>query len=324
MMSPQISVIVTVYNTKRFLARCVESVLSQTFTDFELLLIDDGSTDGSGKICDVYAEKDSRVRVFHKENGGVASARQLGVDNAVGVYSIHVDADDWVEENMLERMYLRASKAHADVVIADFFSDRDGQSIYMAQKSNKELSSDILDEILVNNLLGALWDKLIRHSLYKEYNVHFFHGIDYGEDVLVLAQLFPKNLKVIFLHEAFYHYNGQNPNSITRAYDKKVFNMHKQYVGTLKKLLPARYKKAIAIVAFHAKVKSFYHGFLTKDDFCHYMPTSLHTIIFYRYGKMLKFCMLLSYFGFFCLSKKIWTYYKRSLSIKRCSLFSVS
>ena len=91
-----ISVIVPVYNTEKYLDRCIQSILAQTYTDFELLLIDDGSTDLSGEICDKYAEQDSRVKVFHKENGGVSSARNLGLDKANGDWVTFVDADDWV------------------------------------------------------------------------------------------------------------------------------------------------------------------------------------------------------------------------------------
>ena len=140
MKNPQISVIVPVYNVEKYLSRCIDSILSQTFTDFELLLIDDGSADSSGKICDEFAMKDERIRVFHKENGGVASARQLGVDEAKGLYSIHADGDDWVEPNMLERMYLKITETGADMVITDYFSDKDvlikkgdriGQAIFL-------------------------------------------------------------------------------------------------------------------------------------------------------------------------------------------------
>ena len=99
MLTPKISVIVPVYNTAKYLHRCLDSILQQSFKDFEVLLVDDGSTDNSGEICDEYAAKDSRVRVFHKENGGVASAREIGIENAVGLYSIHVDSDDWTESS---------------------------------------------------------------------------------------------------------------------------------------------------------------------------------------------------------------------------------
>ena len=99
---PKISVIVPVYNTEKYLHRCIDSILAQTFTDFELLLIDDGSKDNSGAICDEYAAKDSRVRVFHKENGGVSSARNLGLDNVRGEWVTFVDSDDWVEKEYIE------------------------------------------------------------------------------------------------------------------------------------------------------------------------------------------------------------------------------
>lgn len=101
-MSPKISVIVPVFNTEKYLHRCIDSILSQTFTDFELLLIDDGSMDASGAICDEYAKKDTRVRTFHKENGGVSSARNLGLDEAKGEWITFADSDDWVGADWLE------------------------------------------------------------------------------------------------------------------------------------------------------------------------------------------------------------------------------
>lgn len=123
MKNPTISIIVPVYKSEKFICRCMDSLLSQSFTDFEILLIDDGSPDGSGKICDSYAMKDSRVRVFHKENGGVSSARQLGIDNARGEYTIHADPDDWVEPTMLAELYGKAKTEDADMVICDYYSD---------------------------------------------------------------------------------------------------------------------------------------------------------------------------------------------------------
>ena len=120
---PKVSIIVPVYKAEAYLHRCVDSILAQTFTDFELLLIDDGSPDRSGEICDEYAQKDSRIRVIHKENGGVSSARQRGLDEAVGEYTIHVDSDDWVEPNMLEELYKKAKQDDADIVICDYFNN---------------------------------------------------------------------------------------------------------------------------------------------------------------------------------------------------------
>ena len=96
---PMVSVIVPVYNSSQYLHRCIDSILYQSFNDFEVLLIDDGSIDNSGEICDEYAVKDSRVRVFHKENGGVSSARNVGLGNAVGEWVTFVDSDDWIDQD---------------------------------------------------------------------------------------------------------------------------------------------------------------------------------------------------------------------------------
>ena len=123
-MQPKVSVIVPVYKAEKYLQRCVDSLLAQTFTDFELLLIDDGSPDRSGEICDEYAAADSRVRVFHKVNGGVSSARQCGMDNATGEYTIHADPDDWVEPIMLKELYVKAKEENADMVFCNYYWDK--------------------------------------------------------------------------------------------------------------------------------------------------------------------------------------------------------
>lgn len=126
----KISVIIPVYNAEKTISNIIETLLSQTFKDFEILLIDDGSTDNTATICDEYAATYKHnnsspspiIRVFHKKNEGVAMARQLGVDNANGEYSIHVDADDWVDPTMLEDMYNKATDENADIVITDYLS----------------------------------------------------------------------------------------------------------------------------------------------------------------------------------------------------------
>ena len=112
----KLSIIIPIYNVERYLEETINSVLKQTFTDFELILVDDGSTDNSGKICDKYAQKDSRVKVIHKPNGGVSSARNAGVDNATGEFIGFVDSDDIISEVMYEGMINIAEKYGADIV----------------------------------------------------------------------------------------------------------------------------------------------------------------------------------------------------------------
>ena len=119
-MSPKISIIVPVYNAEKTLNQCVDSIIHQSYKDWELFLIDDGSKDHSAAICDKYAQQDERIRVFHKSNGGVSSARNVGLDNAVGEWITFIDSDDWVENNYLENLYQNDEN---DIVASYFIAE---------------------------------------------------------------------------------------------------------------------------------------------------------------------------------------------------------
>ena len=135
--SPKISVIVPVYNVEKYLPRCIDSILSQTFKDFELLLIDDGSPDNCGKICDEYAAKDRRVRVFHKPNGGVSSARNLGLDKACGEWITFIDSDDYVAVDYLEELVSFKINSGAELVA---ISTKVGETEKSVTLSNNQFS----------------------------------------------------------------------------------------------------------------------------------------------------------------------------------------
>ena len=137
LIASMISIITPVYNTSKYLRRCLDSILAQTYQDWELLLIDDGSTDGSDTICDDYAKSDSRIRVFHKPNDGVASVRQLGVVEAQGEYSIHIDSDDWIEPEMLEALFDEAKRTDADIVVADYYHEFVDKTVYRPQSGSE-------------------------------------------------------------------------------------------------------------------------------------------------------------------------------------------
>lgn len=125
-----VSVIVPIFNTSRYLRKCLDSLAHQTLTAIEFILVDDGSTDDSGKICDEYASKDSRFRVIHQSNGGSAVARQTGLDAARGEYTIVCDSDDWVEPDMYEKLYRKAVETDADMVLCGYFAEYiDGRSL---------------------------------------------------------------------------------------------------------------------------------------------------------------------------------------------------
>ena len=118
-MNPQISVIVPIYNVEKYLAKCIDSIINQTLTNIEIILVNDGSTDNSRKIIDKYDKKDSRIKVIHKKNGGQGSARNAGLDIAKGEYIGFVDSDDWIDSNMYENLYNAAISNNADIVVCN-------------------------------------------------------------------------------------------------------------------------------------------------------------------------------------------------------------
>jgi glycosyltransferase involved in cell wall biosynthesis len=214
---PKISIICPVYNAESYLHRCIDSVLCQTFKDFELLLIDDGSIDCSLKLCNDYAEKDKRIRVFHKDNGGVASARQMGVDNMRGEFSIHLDPDDWIDSDMLESMYNAIIQSGAEMLICDFLVERQGPIEYRKQNPEKLTADSVLYGLFNGNVHGSLCNKLIKTQLYKKFSVHFIKGLNCCEDLMINLQLLKNGIKVDYLPKAFYHYDQFSSNqSLTR------------------------------------------------------------------------------------------------------------
>lgn len=239
--TPKISVIVPVYKAEVYLHRCVDSILAQTFQDFEVLLIDDGSPDRSGEICDEYARKDRRVRVFHKENGGVSSARQCGMDNALGEYTIHADPDDWVELNMLEELYRRVKKEDADMVICDYYEEREGKTIYVRQQPSSLDHETVLCE-LFQQLHGSCWNKLVKRACYKKFWVKFPLELSYCEDLFVNTCLLSHPMDVVYLPKAFYHYDQYtNGESLIRR-DLNLILLQEQ---TLYRLVKEKISKTL-------------------------------------------------------------------------------
>ena len=219
---PAVSIIVPVYKAEAYLHRCVDSILAQTFTNFEVLLIDDGSPDNSGKYCDEYALLDSRVRVFHKENGGVSAARQLGLEYTQGEYVIHADPDDWVESDWLECLYTQAEEVEADMVFCDFFIETESGQKYNSQKPVTLTAQGVLNALLNQELHGACWNKLVRRKCFNKYNVRFPEHVICWEDLWVFCDLLLHITKISYIPKALYHYDFYtNVDSIVRKVTRK-------------------------------------------------------------------------------------------------------
>lgn len=264
----KISIIMPVYNAEKMIKNAINSILKQTLESWELLLINDGSTDNSSQICDAYSLQDNRIRVIHKKhNEGVAMARQTGIDNALGEYSIHVDADDWIEPTMLEQLYNKAQIENADIVIVDYFINSNGKQILCKQKPTSLHPNNVLIDIFNNKIFGALWNKLIRINLYRKYNVQFFYGINYCEDVLVCTQILKHNeIKIAYLNNAFYHYFINN-SSITHNITYETYKIRKLYQQKLNEILTDKiYDKAKMISSLSIFAEGFMNKCLSKPE----------------------------------------------------------
>lgn len=203
-MNPKISVIVPVYKVEKFLKRCVDSILAQTFTDFELLLIDDGSPDNSGKICDEYAEKDKRVRVFHKENAGVSSARNLGLDNARGEWIVFADSDDSFHIDTFSVFRLKMDES-IDVIEIPYKKE-DGEIIYPSlDKSSLYLPQ--LTTYYANHFFNVVWLKFYKRNLIGK--KRFLEKMKIGEDAIFLLLVLPQS-KGVYISKYGYYFHDYN------------------------------------------------------------------------------------------------------------------
>lgn len=221
MIQPKISVIVPVYNAEKYLHRCVDSILKQTFTDFEVLLINDGSTDQSPAICDEYAKTDSRVRVFHKENGGVSSARNVGLQNMRGEYSIHCDSDDFYHKDILLTLYNEASRSNADLIWCDFYVVKKDNNMLVSSQKLTGNSYDFIKGLLSKKLHGSMWNKLLRNSMIKDNALSFVDGIDMWEDLVFIIRYLLCTPKIVYLSRPLYYYVN-NSESLCAQTEIKV------------------------------------------------------------------------------------------------------
>ena len=213
---PAVSIVVAVYNAEPYLHRCVDSLLNQTLTNIEILLINDGSTDNSGALCDEYAQKDPRVKVFHRTNHGLTATRQFGLEHVSGTYIIHADPDDWVDLDMLEKMYHTAENEQADIVFCDIILEYENTSKRIKQQPSSTESSQVIVD-LFSQLHASCCNKLIKVSTILKYNVDFLAEGIFGEDRLFHMRLLQNPLKVAYTPNVAYHYDQFcNSSSLAR------------------------------------------------------------------------------------------------------------
>ena len=210
---PLISVIVPVYNVERYLPRCIESILGQTYTNFELILVDDGTPDRSGIICDRYAEKDSRIKVIHKENGGVSSARNAGIDAAQGEWITFIDSDDWVSDKYLEKLESFTLFSEIDFVMACI--EYRGIKIHTPKIKTELLdfskndSADMERMLNIHDIVGPC-SKMFKTKTLKDNSVYFLEDVHFGEDEIFIYEYLKCCNRIYFSDSTIYYYNKLN------------------------------------------------------------------------------------------------------------------
>ncbi len=265
----KISVIVPIYNAEKYLRRCIDSILAQTFTDFELLLIDDGSKDKSGEICDEYARKDKRVKVFHKANEGISATREFGILHGGGNFIQFVDSDDWIEKTCLEDNLSLAEKSNADIIINDYYIDVKDKSILRCQKYNGNLIEDIFN----GNVFGALWNKFFRADTIKSSGVGFIHNLSFCEDIVFLCELLNSapNLNIVVNVKAYYHYQS-NSASLTRRCTLRSVQSEEKYINVIQVILPSLPSDKLLINKLSVKWGYLKLGCLTFSEYKRLYP----------------------------------------------------
>lgn len=264
--APLISVIVPVYNVAPYLPRCVNSILNQTYGKLEILLVDDGSTDDSGRICEEYAKKDTRIRVLHKENGGLSSARNAGLDAASGRYIGFVDSDDWIEPEMYAQMLALMRESHAQVVVAGRY-DVDGASGEKVIGLCPQRQMCVSGEELAGRIF--LWDHCDSSACDKLYCRELFEGIRYPEgktceDVPVTYRLALKAQRAVLCDQPFYNYFHRS-GSISKGakITEKTFH-YSQHTAVILEDIQKNHPN-IAAQAEFLRVHSLYHILLRLD-----------------------------------------------------------
>ena len=228
---PFVSIIIAAFNAETYIPSCIEAVLNQKLTNVEVIIVDDGSTDNTAALCDNYAARDVRIKVFHEPHKGVAHARQVGIDHASGKYTIHIDADDQFETAMLEEMFKAAENTNADILICDFNELTNTKIVYHTQRPSAFKNEAVANDLITGKLYGALWNKMIRTSSFRDNHVRFREMLRMREDIFFILELLPHVIKIAYLPKAFYTYSRiSNTASLTNKYLTEDKNYYDQEI----------------------------------------------------------------------------------------------
>ena len=227
-----VSIIVPIYKVEDYIRECIDSILAQTYPYFELILVDDGSPDNCGRICDDYAKGDNRIKVVHKVNGGISSARNAGLEVAKGEWIMHVDGDDWIEPDMIESLIEAAQITGADMVIGDFvkYGPSAGYNKLPTWSSDKKKSMTNY----IAYVMTTIWGSIAKRSLYADHSLKSPDGISYCEDFHLIVRLCHFANKIVNVHRPFYNYRYRSTSIMSNMSRKTEADEQWAYQDTIR------------------------------------------------------------------------------------------
>ncbi len=295
---PQISIIVPIYKVENYLHRCVDSILAQTFTDFELILVDDGSPDNCGKICDDYAKKDNRIKVIHKENGGLSSARNAGIDIAKGDYLSFVDSDDWIHPQMIELLYQGIKENNVKCSICGYKETEQQEPFEQIFQVHYELHNG-MDFLISNNVNATVaWGKLYYKSLFDtiRYPLGRLH-----EDEFTTYKILYSAGKISFVNAHLYYYfineNGITKGTFTPQRLDAILALKEQCSFFKHNKLPNHVVYGAKHLEYNIRQQFYQAQAQGQTEICRHLKKEMRKCLF-RYSKIAQFNITSNYYAY--------------------------
>lgn len=267
-----VSLIIPIFNVEEYLKECLDSILTQSFTHYEVILIDDGSTDKSRLIISEYEEKFKNIKILYQSNKGVSEVRNIALKYAVGEYVLYIDSDDFLKENMLELMVNKGENTKADIVICNYifyFGDNNENNSVFSYKILEDKiysSKEVIDMMLNFKLQGQLWNKLFRRNLLINSNFEFEKG-RYIQDIFPVFKVINESEKIVFIDKALYYYRQRNSSTIYKRNIKLVEDYYHAMDSIIQYIIKNKIKvDSKSFKVFRANVLSYFIYHYTNEN----------------------------------------------------------
>ncbi len=289
---PLISIIVPVYNVKDYLSKCLQSICGQTYKNLEIILIDDGSSDGSGELCDLFAQRDGRIKVIHQANAGQSAARNRGLAVAQGEFLGFVDSDDWIEPDMYEFLYCLLKENEADISICSHCRDKDGRSVakYASGKQFVFTRDEGIRALAVDkHIRNYVWDKLYKRCLFSDIA---FPLNRIFEDIAISYQVFYKAENIVMRDLPKYHYVIREGSAMLGKYNpQKEYNLFQSVYEQVKFILEKGIWDKAGVYVMRRGIRLLDHTMMVEasistDEVIRDVITKMHEFDYVGYGQL--------------------------------------